>query len=401
MDKIIQQMRQFHQSPTTEKLRELLRQRSLLDIWGVGRKENGHSNFLAWLLNPEESHGLGNFALQKLLLLLASFRLSSEQQLPESLQHAILAGKNIIRSAKVEREAPIPDGRLDILTSIELTQELEGIKRLQIVIENKIDASERKGQTNRYYEYFSTKDEEGTKTIYVYLSPMQASPCKDVHFIHIYYQHVLDSLLTPALKLYNISEYTRFLLEEYIRHLSFFDSESTFIAMNEHHRGLLIKFWEENSPLIGACAQAISEDPDVSPEVQESARNIVKQIKKVDKRDRSKYICKNPNGNCTMPLGKGRMVLHVVRSHFEEQNCTYEQLQKDFFPNLFEEYKNIDKPTRMKRYFTKANELIVLETGEVIAVSNQCGKGKQVVNFDDFIKKAKNLGFVITKQENQ
>ena len=65
MDTIIQQMRQFHQSPTTAALRELISRKSLLDIWGVGRRENGHSNFLAWLLNPVESHDFRAFCLAK------------------------------------------------------------------------------------------------------------------------------------------------------------------------------------------------------------------------------------------------------------------------------------------------------------------------------------------------
>lgn len=399
MDKIIQQMRQFHQSPTTEKLRELLRQRSLLDIWGVGRKENGHSNFLAWLLNPEESHGLGNFVLQKLLLLLASFRLSSEQQLPESLQHAILAGKNIIRSAKVKREYSTRNGYVDIVVSIELVHELVDLRRLRIVLENKINASERKGQTNRYYESFKDESEKGTETIYVYLSRIQAKSCQNAHFIHINYQHVLDSLLTPVLKLTNIPEYTRFLLEEYIRHLSFFDSESTFIAMNEHHRGLLIKFWEENSSLIEACAQAISNAPDVDPEVQESARKIVEQVKKT--KDFSKYICKNSLGESTDPMWKRHIVLHVVRSYVKEKDCTYEELKSVFLPKWFKNCKNTGKIFQNKRYFTDDNDLIILKSGETIAVSNQCGlDNDSTVNFKEFIKIAQGLGYIISKQEN-
>lgn len=101
MDAIIQQMRHFHQSLTTAALRERISRKSLLDIWGVGRRENGHSNFLAWLLSPVESHDLGHFALQKLLLLLAACRLTPEQQLPGTLQHAILSGKRIISTQQL------------------------------------------------------------------------------------------------------------------------------------------------------------------------------------------------------------------------------------------------------------------------------------------------------------
>lgn len=50
MDACIKQIRLFHQNLVTAKFRELLRQKSLFDIRGVGRKENGHSNFLSWFL---------------------------------------------------------------------------------------------------------------------------------------------------------------------------------------------------------------------------------------------------------------------------------------------------------------------------------------------------------------
>lgn len=400
MDTIIQQMRQFHQSPTTAALRERISRKTLLDIWGVGRRENGHSNFLAWLLSPGESHDLGHFALQKLLLLLAACRLTPEQQLPEALQHAILAGKNIIRTAKVEREVSIPPhGRVDIVASIELAQELAGIQQLQIVLENKIDATETDSQTIRYYQHFSTQKEEGLYPIFVYLSPLHASPCKDTHFIRIEYQQILDFILSPALQRQNLPEYTRLLLREYVSHLSYFNSESLYIAVNEQQRNLLIKFWEENSALMLACAQAISEDPDVSPEVQESARAIVEQGKKVNQRDRTKYVCRNTAGYSTAPMGKGRMVLYVVKSYAEETDCTYEQLKQTFAPRWFEELRNVDLNARPKRYFIADDELIALKSGETIAVSSQCGGGTSLINFDEFVKIAEKLGFVIISQQ--
>lgn len=391
----------FHQSPTTEKLRERLRQKSLLDIWGVGRRENGHSNFLAWLLTPDESHALGDFALQKLLLLLASCRLTPEQQLPEALHHTILSGKNIIRSANVEREVSIPEiGRVDIVVTIELEQEAAGIQRLQIVLENKIDATETDRQTVRYYQHFNAKAEAeaGLYPIFLYLSPGHARPCRDSHFIHIYYQQILDCLLTPALQRQNMPEYTRLLLSEYVSHLSFFNSDSLFIAMNEQQRKLLITFWEENSALILACAQAISEDPDASPEEQESARDIVEQCKKVNRRDRSRYICKNPDESCTDPMGKGRIVLHVVKSYAEETDCTYDELKKAFSPRWLEEIEKVDKDVRPKRYFISEDELIRLKSGETIAVSSQCGGDTSLINFADFVEKAKGLRYVITEE---
>lgn len=402
MNGLIKQIRQFHQSATTVKLSERLRQKSILDIWGVGKKENGHSNFLAWILTPDESHELGFFALHKLLLLLAALRLTAEQQLPEALQYAILSGKSIIRTAKVKREVSIPSTkeRVDIIIDIELTEELEGIQRLQIVLENKINATETNKQTIRYYQYFSKRQEKGLFSIFVYLCRIQARPCQDVHFIRINYQQILDSLLTPAQQRENMPEYTRILLSEYVNHLSYFNSDSRFIAMNEQQRNLLIKFWDENSALMSACLQAISEDPDTSPEIREESQNILKRCNKVNQRDRTKYVCRNPDGNCTDPIGKGRMVLHVIRSYVEETDCTYEQLKDAFSSKWIEKVEEVKTKKQDKRFFLSDDERITLKTGETIAVSSQCGKGKSRINFDDFMKKAKELNFVITSQSN-
>lgn len=400
MSTLINQIRHFHQSRITAQLHDSMRQKSLLDIWDAGRKENGHSNFLAWLMAPEESHDLGTFALQKLLLLLVSCSHAQEKQLPEELLHAILAGVNIIRCAKVGREVPIPpNGRVDIVATIELAQELAGFRRLQIVLENKIDASETNDQTIRYYQHFSAGADPQTYPVFVYLTPTHAQPCQDPHFIHIDYQQILDTLLTPALQRQNLSQNTRRLLEEYVHLLSCFNEKNQFIAMNEEQRKLLIKFWEENSTLILACAQAISEDPDASQDVQESARSIVEQGKKVN-RDRTKYICKDSEGRSSEPMGKGRMVLYVVKRYAEINDCTYSRLQEAFSPKWFKEAKDINVEEKPKRYFLGEGELITLSSGEEIAVSNQCGGETSFINFGDFKKKAEEVGFQIIEQEH-
>ena len=38
---------------------------NLMDILRVSHKELQHSNFLAWLFNPNESHNLGDFAIKE------------------------------------------------------------------------------------------------------------------------------------------------------------------------------------------------------------------------------------------------------------------------------------------------------------------------------------------------
>jgi len=50
-----------------EKLSEDLRSFNLFDVLGVGHQEIQHSNFLAWLLNPKQSHGIGNYFLKSFI----------------------------------------------------------------------------------------------------------------------------------------------------------------------------------------------------------------------------------------------------------------------------------------------------------------------------------------------
>lgn len=399
MDSFLKQILNFHQSPVTAKLRDCIRQKSLLEIWKAGNQENGHSNFLAWLLAPQESHDLGDFALQKLLLLLSICNKTQEQQLPEELIRTLLSGENIIRSAKVERELDIKEnGRVDIVVTMELTRELAGMQRLLIVLENKINANETNAQTIRYYQHFCKREEGKSHLVFVYLTPAHAQPCQDPHFIHIYYQQILDTILSPALQSPNIPEHTRILLSEYVRLLSSFNTDSLFIAMNKQQRNLLIQFWEENSALMLACAQALSEDPGVDPDIQESARDFVEQVKKANQRDCTKYICCDSEGQYSEPMRKGRMVLYIVKSYTEKENCTYAQLKDVFAPGWFNEVKNVDMAAKPKRYFLSDEDLINLSSGERIAVSNQCGGAGALINFEIFIKKAKNLGFIIEQE---
>jgi hypothetical protein len=53
------------------KLYDYYNQKTFMDILGVSRRENEHSNFLAWLFNPSENHGMDDYPLKKLLQTIA------------------------------------------------------------------------------------------------------------------------------------------------------------------------------------------------------------------------------------------------------------------------------------------------------------------------------------------
>ena len=105
-------------------------------------------------------------------------------------------------------------------------------------------------------------------------------------------------------------------------------------------------------------------------------------------RDNSKYLFE---GNS---LGKGRLVLAVIKRHCENNpNITFSQLEQAFPRNCqgsngvfstFESANEVLTMTGRKRHFLKSDELIQIESA-TIAVSSQWG----IRNIDKFIKCAK------------
>lgn len=125
---------------------------NIFDALGITRAEIRHSNFLAFILDPAESHGQGQRFLKALLMDL--FR-DAPQSFPVS---AIDIDGTDLRGVEVRREWKL----LDLLiTSKE--------PRFAVVIENKVDAQEHSNQLARYrrvmQEHFSD-----TPTMFVFLT---------------------------------------------------------------------------------------------------------------------------------------------------------------------------------------------------------------------------------------
>jgi len=111
------------QDPDLGHLEALLQRFNLFEAVGVLRQELRHSDLLATLLDPRQSHGLGTLFLTELLHAAAPAADLSDPQ-----------------DARVEREWH----NIDILV-------IDDAARLAVIIENKIDTGEIPGQLSRYY----------------------------------------------------------------------------------------------------------------------------------------------------------------------------------------------------------------------------------------------------------
>lgn len=162
------------EDPDFENLEIELQKPNIFSILGISRMEIRHSNFLAWLLDPNASHGLGNRFLIRILWDLATNENNSNLIEEENKLDIIEINQLNFSNVEVNREVPISvnkkGGAIDILINFRDEND-----KLVICIENKIDAPDSKEQLASYSKW--VKDTfEGNKIVFIYLTPMGIEP---------------------------------------------------------------------------------------------------------------------------------------------------------------------------------------------------------------------------------
>ncbi len=123
-------------SPLLADLEKQLKQFNIFEAVGAVRAELRHSDFLAFLLDPQQSHNLGAAFLQDLLQEILELSSGTRFNVtPDDLAQWSLTGAIVRREWRY----------IDILI-------LDNAGKWAVIIENKIDADERPGQLEEYYE---------------------------------------------------------------------------------------------------------------------------------------------------------------------------------------------------------------------------------------------------------
>ena len=110
----------FYNSKEYINLSSFYSYKNYFEILKVERDENTHSSFIAWLLNPNDNHGLGDFPLSRFLLLLCwaktNLPCNKNSFFPEEFISSILSKNIEIEDTSIIREFTIEDQkRIDIL----------------------------------------------------------------------------------------------------------------------------------------------------------------------------------------------------------------------------------------------------------------------------------------------
>lgn len=426
-------------------------QTTLFHILQVERLENPHSSFLAWLLDPAQTHQMGDYALRLFLqsILIVSDHTGHHEALelfPEDLSQSIIAGAFKLQDVLVAREEPTDvidgkQGRIDIYIECDIAETIDGTddvldwRRLFVAVENKVKSSEHSDQTARYWKEMNRRmqdyhDEsspsggEGSESdravpapipLAVFLTPLPSKEllelekpeCSCHQFVQINYQYLSDYVLAPCLTRCSNEDAAMF-IRQYARCLSIPSfsisaaeespagqrtSGEMIMANSPQERDLLDRFWNSHKRVILAVLEAQRE------KLTEEEKAIADKMRnsQVSQKDNTQYEFQGKT------YGKGRLVLAVVSAFNDDNGCTFDELREAFPDELAGPYRkygliqSVDEARRIadasskKRHFLAEDEVIVTADDRKAAVVREWGTR----NISNFVDHARKLKFVI------
>ncbi len=155
-------------APELERLEALLDRFNVFETIGFVGQEVMHSRFLAFLLDPKQSHGLGDFFLKKMLRKLSES--TDRTSLPKAFDSA---EDGSLDQTKVQTEVYTGDGRIDILL-------LNEVGQWAMIIENKVWTAEHSDQLDRYHR-FVKESHPGWRVLGLYLTPFGDTPSHEAY----------------------------------------------------------------------------------------------------------------------------------------------------------------------------------------------------------------------------
>ncbi len=197
------QIIELNNNPAFCALRKKFAQDTIFDILGATNRELVNSRFFAWLLDPNGFHNLGTKGVKKLL---ECIYIKSENKEKKDLLKGFLLGKNAIKNVIIRCEESFKNkktkekSRFDIFINIEYKDKDKEDEILKIIIENKYDAPESPGQTEKYEELLKEERSDNIETIGVFLSA-HADEADAHEFINISYEDFSKYVISPIEKI--------------------------------------------------------------------------------------------------------------------------------------------------------------------------------------------------------
>lgn len=265
-----------------DKLEAELRKPNIFSILGIGRAEIRHSNFLAWLLDPNESHGLGNRFLIRIL---------RDFAVMENELDIFEINKLNFNSITIDREVPAYNNetkKYDYIDLLIVFKDEEDKNKLVICIENKIDTTDFDGQLKKYEKYVGAIFRECQKKIFVYLTPFGDSPTNhDGTSWHTYsYEEIITHL--NSVQKETINSTIKVYISDYLSTL-----KNKIMGKNDSATDLASKIYEQHSKIFDFVNDNMSKEiitaiwDNENKWLKNSVEKLINEIKKID--SKAKY----------------------------------------------------------------------------------------------------------------
>jgi hypothetical protein len=232
--------------PELQALESKLSQFNIFKALRADQNELRHSNMLAWLVNPEESHGFDDLFVRRWLMQLL-YNASAAEKRPDGWVSPIVVDALDVERIEVHRELE----RIDLLFTIHL----RGDRFWAICVENKVNSRQGADQLQRYFEIVEKRFSAAERRIYVFLTRDFEVPAFD-QFIPVRYREISE-VLAQCLSVHSgaMGEGPRLLAQHYHQLLSedfVEDSETAQLARQiylKHRRALDFIFENKSDPI--------------------------------------------------------------------------------------------------------------------------------------------------------
>ena len=196
---IMQALNDFLSDPDLRRLEELTSEVNFFDIMKITRMEIRHSNMLAWLLDPNENHGLGDKTLKGFITLAAKHKKKHDRSFDPSfiaqMDHS---------SFSLFREWC----NIDILA-------VSQSEKFVLCIENKVDSGEHGNQLELYADRVNQTYRDYQK-LFVYLSPDGRESSDTERWLSMSYWDVVN-VIENALSDSAISAEAKLIIDNYLK----------------------------------------------------------------------------------------------------------------------------------------------------------------------------------------
>lgn len=223
------------QDASLDKLELALSEPNIFSILAIDNMEIRHSNFLAWLLNPKENHGLNDLFLKRFL-------------------------REIFFDPKIKEVEPLDAETLDY-HQVEIRREWRNIDLLisfpdlVICIENKVRSKDNGVQLTNYKKIIEQEfPSKEIRKVYIYLTPYGSSSSHErEHYAFVSYREIIK-ILDRILEVYHglISPQATYYIKDYIksikRNLMGSDSANILARKIYHNHKKLLDFIYANKP---------------------------------------------------------------------------------------------------------------------------------------------------------